>query len=196
MPLFLRLGRVVPMEMTEKEQAYRQRLEKRFAGYNVDIILQVMSDLRHFPALEKRAAMLDEEIQHLEYLLQEKAAAPISHTDRIGHAIGQNTSQEELLLFSKEELFNKYLEKRRQRLDIRLQLKALKNALQGLKPVDRHIIERRFLQGLSWDKVAACTGYSNHNCRVRADKALKEMALVAYGHGVALLDFKYPFDVE
>jgi hypothetical protein len=153
----------------------------RFEGYDMEYIKKTIACLRALTHWQQRAIVLQADIDDLQERIKADAVPRISDLARQGHGSGGLASQEERAAEMREQWEAEIRRKKVELCTIKSRLGRITRAIDALGADEKAIIKARYLERLPWSRTAVKVRYSVSYCRIHADKATADLAVMLYG---------------
>lgn len=157
-----------------------ERKRSRFPGYDMEAIDNTYKCLRGLSHWKRRAVLLRADIEDLEKRIKADAVPGVSDMASQGRS-GFLASQEERATERREQWEAKIQEKQDALCRIEPKIGRITRAIESLPDNERKIIEGKYLDGLTWERLASNLCSSITYCRTHADKAIGTLAIALYG---------------
>lgn len=161
----------------EKEEGKKGR----FPGYDMEAIGNTYKCLRGLPHWQRRAALLRADIEDLQGRIRADAVPRVSDMASQGRCSSFLASQEERAAERREQWEAEIQEKQDALCMIEPKIGKITRAIASLPDNERKIIEGRYLDGLTWERLARKVCFSVAYCRIHSDKAIGTLAIALYG---------------
>lgn len=112
--------------------------------------------LQQYKAIKAELRQIESRLDELEAPLYSAGATPITGMPMPPSRAGTESRQERLADQTME-LREYYNDKQKELAEKQL---AIERAIDALKPMQRMVLRLRYIEGLSWDEVCTCMGYS------------------------------------
>lgn len=112
--------------------------------------------LQQYKAIKAELRQIESRLDELEAPLYSAGATPITGMPMPPSRAGTESRQERLADQTME-LREYYNDKQKELAEKQL---AIERAIDALKPMHRMVLRLRYIEGLSWDEVCTCMGYS------------------------------------
>lgn len=158
-----------------------ERKRCRFPGYDMEAIGNTYKCLRGLHHWQRRAALLRADIEDLQGRIRADAVPRVSDMASQGRCSSFLASQEERAAGRREQWEAEIQEKQDALCRIEPKIGRITRAIESLPDNERKIIEGKYLDGLTWERLASNMCSSITYCRTHADKAVETLAIALYG---------------
>lgn len=158
-----------------------ERKSCRFPGYDMEAIGNTYKCLRGLHHWQRRAALLRADIEDLQGRIRADTAPRVSDMASQGRGSSFLASQEERAAERREQWEAEIQEKQDALCRIEPKIGRITRAIESLPDNERKIIEGKYLDGLTWERLASNMCSSITYCRTHADKAVGTLAIALYG---------------
>lgn len=112
--------------------------------------------LQQYKAIKAELRQIESRLDELEAPLYSAGATPITGMPMPPSRVGTESRQERLADQTME-LREYYQDKHKELAEKQL---AIERGIDALKPIQRMVLRHRYIEGLSWEEVCTCMGYS------------------------------------
>lgn len=147
--------------------------------YN-DFEQRVYQYLRNYSRYQYQIKSIDMEAAGVREQIKELGGLKAVAYDAVPASGGEKTSSVEATAIRAEKLENRLHLLAAERERITTLLARIDGAMEMLDAVDRKILTLRHIQGARWLQVSMDVPYSEHNCQIRADKAVQRLATILF----------------
>lgn len=139
--------------------------------------------LRRYLEWKRHLDHLQQRIEELDAMIRLEAVPKTTRYEYTGGGSGgwEKPSTEEAECMRKEKMREDIKGKRAEHEKLEKRLQALEEDMDALPDAEREILQFRFVQGESWDSVAARVNRSNSCCRSIGRKAIESMTRMYFG---------------
>ena len=155
-------------------------MSNSFEGYDMEYIKKTKSCLKAMPHWKRRAVLLRADIEDLQGRIRADAVPRVSDMASQGRS-SFLASQEERATERREQWETEIQEKQDALCRIEPKIERITRAVESLPDDERKIIEGKYLDGLTWERLASNLCSSITYCRTHADKAVGTLAIALYG---------------
>lgn len=137
--------------------------------------------LKEYSFWKKRVIVLHGDIEELQRGIKQVATPATSHIEASGIQGGTiQQSQEEFLMLHKEQMQLELQKKEVHLMRLEHNINNVERAINVLPKTDKEIINRRYIEGMTWANTAMWAQASIGFCRKHASKALEHLAHVYF----------------
>lgn len=165
----------------DAENGGQPAMSNSFEGYDMEYIKKTIACLRALTHWQQRAIVLQADIDDLKGRIKADAVPPISNLSNQGRDGGFTDSQEERAAEKCEQWEAEIRRKKVELCTIKSRLGRITRAIEALENDERRIIKGRYVEGLTWGRLAQNICASVSYCRSHADKAIGDLAVMLYG---------------
>lgn len=156
-------------------------MSNSFEGCDMEYIKKTKSCLKAMPHWKRRAVLLRADIEDLQGRIRADAVPRVSDMASQGRGSSFLASQEERAAERREQWEAEIQEKQDALCRIEPKIGRITRAIESLPDNERKIIEGKYLDGLTWQGLAMKMNYSAGYCRIHADKAIGDLAVMLFG---------------
>ena len=141
----------------------------------------IQAVLKEYSFWKRRVIVLQGDIEELQRGIKQVATPATSHIEASGIQGGTiQQSQEEFLMLHKEQMQLELQKKEVHLMRLEHNINNVERAINVLPKTDKEIINRRYIEGMTWANTATWAQASIGFCRKHAIKALEHLAHVYF----------------
>lgn len=142
----------------------------------------IQAVLKEYSFWKRQVIVLQGDIEELQRGIKQVAGPATSHIDASGINGGATIqqSQEEFLTLHKEQMQLELQKKEVHLMRLEHNINNVERAINVLPKTDKEIINRRYIDGMTWENTALWVQASIGFCRKHASKALEHLAHVYF----------------